>query len=46
MERLSLRDRVPNHINRKRTGVAEAFERVGNLKWNTAGHVARVRSGR
>lgn len=46
MLNLSLRDRVPNHIIRERTGVTDAVERITTLKWNWAGHVARVKDGR
>lgn len=43
---ISLRDRVPNEIIRQRTGVNDAIERITMLKWNWAGHVARMSDGR
>lgn len=38
---ISLRDRTPNNEIRRRTGVADAVERIATLKWNWAGHIAR-----
>ena len=43
---LSLRDRVPNTTVRGRSGVTDAIERIANLKWNWAGHLARVNDNR
>lgn len=39
---ISLRDRVPNERIRQRTGITDAIERIAYLKWNWAGHVARM----
>lgn len=43
---ISLRDRVPNHEIRRRTRVVDAIERITTLKWNWAGHVARLTDNR
>jgi len=42
---LSLRDRVPN-TNVRRSGVTDAITRISTLKWNWAGHLARINDGR
>lgn len=43
---ISLRDRIPNTEIRRRTGVQDAVERITILKWNWAGHVARMTDNR
>ena len=43
---LTLRDRVRNEEIRRRTGVTDVIERIAWLKWNWAGHVARMTDGR
>lgn len=43
---LSLRDRVPNHEIRRRSGVQDAIQKITMLKWNWAGHVARMTDNR
>ena len=43
---ISLRDRVPNTIIRQKTRVTDAVERILCLKWNWAGHVARMTDNR
>lgn len=43
---LSLRDRVPNAEVRRRSGVTDAITRILTLKWNWAGHLARINDGR
>jgi len=39
---LSLRDRVPNTEVRRRSGVTDCITRISTLKWNWAGHLARI----
>lgn len=39
---LTLRDRIPNAIIRAKTGTTDAVERIAHMKWNWAGHVARM----
>lgn len=43
---VSLRDRIQNREIRRRTGVADAIERITTLKWNWAGHIARASDNR
>ena len=43
---VTLRDKIPNHTIRNRTGVRDAVISVLHLKWNWAGHVARMTDGR
>lgn len=43
---ISIRDRVPNREIRQTTKVADAIERITTLKWNWAGHVARLTDNR
>lgn len=43
---LTLRDRIRNEEVRRITGVQDIIERIARLKWNWAGHVARLRDGR
>lgn len=43
---VSLRDRIPNEEIRNRTGTIDAIERIATLKWNWAGHVARLSDNR
>lgn len=43
---LSLRDRVQNKEVRRRSGVTDAIARIAKLKWNWAGHLARVSDDR
>lgn len=43
---VSLRDRVPNTRLRQMSGVTDAIERITMLKWNWAGHIARMTDGR
>lgn len=38
---ISLRDHIPNNEIRRRSGAADAVERITALKWNWAGHIAR-----
>lgn len=42
---ISLKDRVPNETIRQRTGVSDTIKRITSLKWNWAGHVARMSDG-
>ena len=39
---VSLRDHVTNQDLRRRTGVKDIVERMATLKWNWAGHTARM----
>lgn len=39
---ISLSDRIENNRIREMSGVADAVERIATLKWNWAGHVARI----
>ena len=43
---LTLRDRIRNEEIRRRTGVEDVIVRIAKLKWNWAGHMARMRDGR
>lgn len=43
---ITLRDRVPNEVIRRKTGVRDAVETILKLKWNWAGHVARMTDNR
>jgi len=43
---VSLRDKIRNKELRRRTKVTDAIERVTHLKWNWAGHVARMSGNR
>lgn len=43
---ITLRDRIPNQNIRRNTGVRDAVEEILVLKWNWAGHVARMKDGR
>ncbi|KAG7308870.1 hypothetical protein JYU34_006132 [Plutella xylostella] len=43
---ISLRDRIPNVVIRKRTKVFDVGMRVAELKWEWAGHLARREDGR
>lgn len=43
---LSLRDKVPNIEVRDRTKVMDAIEKITTLKWNWAGHIARLNDDR
>lgn len=43
---ITLRDRIPNRTIRHNTGVRDAVETILRMKWNWAGHVARVTDGR
>lgn len=46
MLRVTLRDKIPNERIRQRTGVIDAIQRITYLKWNWAGHVARMTNER
>jgi len=39
---VSLRDKIRNEELRRITKVTDAIERITHLKWNWAGHVARM----
>ena len=43
---VSLKDKIRNTVLRERTKLIDAVERMANLKWNWAGHVARLTDGR
>lgn len=43
---ITLRDRVPNKTIRQKSGVRDAVETILKLKWNWAGHVARMTDNR
>lgn len=43
---LSLRDRIPNAEIRRRTRLVDAIERIASIKWNWAGHIARLTDNR
>lgn len=43
---LTLRDHITNDELRRRTRVIDAVERIAILKWNWAGHIARVQDNR
>lgn len=43
---VSLRDHMTNEDLRARTGVTDVIYQVAKLKWNWAGHVARMTDGR
>lgn len=43
---ISLRDRIPNTTLRERSGVKDAVACIATLKWNWAGHVARLSDNR
>lgn len=43
---LSLRDHITNTELRRRTGVTDAVEQIAKLKWNWAGHIARLQDNR
>ena len=43
---VSLKDKIRNTVLRERTKLTDAVERMANLKWNWAGHVARLTDGR
>ncbi|XP_048521724.1 uncharacterized protein LOC125504177 [Dendroctonus ponderosae] len=43
---LIVRDRIPNRTIRYNTGVRDAVETILRMKWNWAGHVARVADSR
>lgn len=43
---VSLRDRVRNEDLRARTGVTDVIYQIAKLKWNWAGHIARMKDGR
>jgi hypothetical protein len=43
---VSLRDRIRNDEIRKRTKVTDIARRIADLKWQWAGHIARMTDGR
>ena len=43
---VSLRDHIRNEDLRRRTGVTDVVNQIRKLKWNWAGHVARMSDGR
>lgn len=43
---VSLRDHIRNEDLRRRTGVTDVIQQIASLKWNWAGHVARMTDGR
>lgn len=43
---VSLRDHIRNEEIRQRTGVTDVIARIARLKWNWAGHLARLTDGR
>lgn len=43
---LTLKDKVPNEVIGRRTGITYAIERITTLKWNWAGHMTKMRDGR
>lgn len=43
---VSLRDHLTNEEVRRRSGVQDVIEKIVTLKWNWAGHLARIRDDR
>lgn len=46
MLRITVRDRVPNKTIRQATSIRHAVETILKLKWNWAGHVAKMTDNR
>src|ERR1700753_2590626 len=43
---ISLRDKMTNQWIRQQTKVVDIMERIASLKWNWAGHIARMTDDR
>ena len=43
---ISLRDKITNQWIRQQTKIVDVMERISSLKWNWAGHIARMTNDR